>query len=197
MTRPPGQVYVRNFIIYTINGIPNVNINDYRLTVNGLVDNPVSLTYEDILKLPSVKITRDFHCVTKWSIQNVIWEGVSFKTIIDLVKVKPEARYVFFECLDSYTTVVPIEDLKSDDAILAYKMNNKPLEPENGFPIRPFIPHLYDWKSAKWLSKITFIEKYIDGYWESRGYHERGNVWNEERFKSEIWKNFKKTVMVK
>lgn len=197
MERPPGQVWVRKFIIYTVNGIPNVNINEYRLIVDGLVDNPISLTYEDILKLPSVKLTKDFHCVTKWSVPNVVWEGVPFKVIMDLVKVKPSAKYVFFECLDGYTTIVPIEDVNTDDAILAYKMNNEPLKLEHGFPLRPFIPHLYGWKSAKWLTKITFIDKYVDGYWELRGYHERGNVFYEERFKSATWKDFKKTASIK
>jgi len=180
---PPGQRFIKRFIIYAEFGIPNVNINEYSLTVEGLVENPLKLTYEDLKKMPQIKIKRDFHCVTGWSVANVEWEGVQIREIANLAKVKEEAKWVLFYSLDGYTTIVPIEDALVDDAIIALKMNGKELPLEHGFPARPIIPHLYGWKSAKWLNGIMFLKEYMDGYWEERGYHERGNVWEEERFK--------------
>jgi DMSO/TMAO reductase YedYZ molybdopterin-dependent catalytic subunit len=121
--------------------------------------------------------------VTKWSVKNVEWEGVQIRFLADKAGVKPVAKWVMFRCLDGYTAPVPIEDALMENAIIALKMNGEPLKLENGWPARPFIPYLYLWKSAKWLCTIEFIENYVDGYWEARGYHERGNVWLEERFK--------------
>lgn len=180
---PPGQRYVKKFIYYAEFGVPQVDINSYRLRITGLVENPLEFTYEQLLNMIDTKYTRDFHCVTGWSVKDVEWEGVKIKRLAEMAKVRNEAKWVMFYSLDSYTAVVPTEDALSDDSIIALKMNGKPLTKEQGFPVRPFIPHLYGWKSAKWLTEIEFLKEYVDGYWEERGYHERGNVWEEERFK--------------
>ncbi len=126
-------------------------------------------------------VTQD--CVTSWSIERPLWEGVPIKYLADAAKVKQEAKWVMFHCADGYTAPIPVEDALRPDSIVALKMNGKPLSAEQGFPARPFMPHLYGWKSAKWLTKIEFIPEYVDGYWESFGYHERANVDEEERFK--------------
>lgn len=181
---PPGQYFVKDFIVYAELGIPQIDIEHYRLRITGLVERIVEYSYDELLRLPQISIVADSHCVTKWSVKNVTWEGVPIKILAEKAGVKPTAKWVMFHCLDGYSTPVPIEDALVDNAIIALKINGRPLKLENGWPARPFIPHLYLWKSAKWLSVIEFIEKYVDGYWEARGYHERGNVWLEERFKN-------------
>ncbi|MDW8062821.1 MAG: sulfite oxidase-like oxidoreductase [Candidatus Caldarchaeum sp.] len=180
---PPGQVWARNWVIYSALGTPKIDPQHWRLKVEGLVENEASYGYEQLLAMVDVEYVRSFHCVTKWSIDNVKWTGVRIKTLLEKSKPKQEAKWVMFGCADGYTAPIPLEDALHDEAIVALKMNDKPLNVDQGFPARPFIPHLYGWKSAKWLTEITLIPSYVDGYWEMYGYHERGNVWEEERFK--------------
>lgn len=180
---PPGQFFAKRFAIYSALGIPKIGIETWRLSIAGLVMNELKLSFAQLEQLPQVKLSRDFHCVTTWSIKDVLWEGVAFLEIAKLVGVKPEAGWVMYHGADGYTTPVPLEDAMAEDSLIALKMNGNPILIEQGYPARPFIPHLYAWKSAKWLTKIEFIEGYRDGYWESRGYHERGNVMEEERYK--------------
>ena len=131
-------------------------------------------------------------CVTTWSIKDVVWEGVAFRELAKLTGIKPEARWVMFHCADGYTAPVPLEDAMVEDSLIAFRMNGKPIPMQQGFPARPFIPHLYGWKSAKWLTQIEFLSEYQDGYWEAYSYHERGNIWNEERFKSQEGKHVRR-----
>ncbi len=180
----PGQYYGKRWIYYSALGEPDIRAEDWRLRIGGLVERPTVMTLEELQKLPQTRFKRDFQCVTKWSIRDVEWEGVRLGEIGRLVGVKPEARWTVFRCADGYATPVPVEDALSDDAIVALKMNGAPLPRPQGFPARPFIPQLYGWKSAKWLTEIEFTPAYSDGYWEQFGYHERGNIWEEERFKT-------------
>ncbi|HUK51114.1 MAG TPA: sulfite oxidase-like oxidoreductase [Terriglobales bacterium] len=184
-TVPPGQTFAKRWALYTALGVPKVDLATWRLTTKGLVTKELNLTWQDIQRLPQVKLTKDFHCVTTWSIKDVVWEGIAFKEIAKLTGVKPEANWIMFLCADGYTAPVPLEDAMVDDSLIAFKMNGKPIPEPQGFPARPFIPHLYGWKSAKWLTGIEFLADYRDGYWEMYGYHERGNVWDEERFKGQ------------
>jgi len=179
----PGQFYANRFAIYSALGVPRIKLETWRLSVSGLVENELNLSFEELQRLPQVKLTRDFHCVTKWSIKDVAWEGVRFRELARLAKVRSEAKWVMFHCVDGYTTPVPLEDAMAEDSMIAFKMNGEPIPVEQGFPARPFFPHLYVWKSAKWLTKIEFMQNYEDGYWEARGYHERGSVAKEERLK--------------
>jgi len=181
----PGQFWGRKFVIYAASGIPKVDLGTWKLRVSGLVENPLEYTLEEFNGLPMRTETKSAQCVTKWSIENPLWEGVSIKLLAEKAKVKPEATWVMFHCEDGYTAPVPVEDALTDDSIVALKMNGKPLLPEQGFPARPFMPQLYLWKSAKWLNEIEFIPEYRDGYWEMYGYHQRGNIWEEERFKGD------------
>jgi DMSO/TMAO reductase YedYZ molybdopterin-dependent catalytic subunit len=126
-------------------------------------------------------VTQD--CVTKWSIKDARWEGVALRGLLDQAKVRPEAKWVMFHCVDGYTAPVPLEYAMRDDALLAFKVNGNPLSAEQGFPARPFFPNLYGWKSAKWANRMELMPAYKDGYWEMYGYHERADVWEEERFK--------------
>ncbi|HUK27808.1 MAG TPA: sulfite oxidase-like oxidoreductase [Candidatus Acidoferrales bacterium] len=184
-TIPRGQTFAKRWAIYTALGVPKINLANWQLTTSGLVDSPLKLTFAELQKLPQLKLTKSFHCVTTWSIKDVVWEGVSFREIAKRTGVKPGAKWVMFHCADGYTAPVPLEDAMVEDSIIAYKLNGKPLPEPQGYPVRPFIPHLYGWKSAKWLTGIEFLAEYEDGYWEAYGYHERGNIWDEERFKGQ------------
>ena len=127
-----------------------------------------------------MKLTTDFHRVTRWSVLNVKWEGISFVEIYKLAKPKLEAKHVMFKSYDDYYTNVPLSYLLRENVILAFKLNDKPLPPEHGGPLRVLIPDLYVWKSAKWLKEIEFMTKNRMGYWETRGYHPIGDPWKEQ-----------------
>jgi DMSO/TMAO reductase YedYZ molybdopterin-dependent catalytic subunit len=188
---PPGQSFARRWAIYAALGVPTLDLKTWRLSTKGLVEKPLVMSFSELEKLPQVKLTRDFHCVTTWSIRDVVWEGVSFRELVNLTSVKKEAQWVMFHSADGYTAPVPLEDATAEDSLIALKMNAKPIPIQQGFPARPFIPHLYGWKSAKWLTDVEFLPKYEDGYWEMYGYHERGNVWDQERFKGQGGKHLR------
>ncbi len=192
---PPGQVRGKRWVIYAALGVPKVDVEKWRLRVDGLVERPVEFSYKDLTGSQLTRYVRTFDCVTKWSIENVQWEGVSIRTLTASAGPNPDAKWVMFHCEDGYTAPIPAEDALSEDAIVALKINGKPLSAEQGFPARPFMPNLYGWKSAKWLNRIEFIRDYRDGYWEMYGYHERGNVWEEERFKGHSGKHSKRTAI--
>jgi DMSO/TMAO reductase YedYZ molybdopterin-dependent catalytic subunit len=162
-----------------------IKAEDWHLKTFGLVERSLDLSYEEMKKLPQTKFTKDFQCVTRWSIKDVVWEGVAFGEIARLTGVNPESRWVMFHCADGYTAPVPLEDATSEDSMIAFMMNGRPIPQQQGYPARPFISHLYGWKSAKWLNAIEFVKDYSGGYWEMYGYNERANIWEEERFKGQ------------
>jgi len=147
------------------------------------VEKPLDLSFDEMQKLPQKQFTASFQCVTKWSIKDLVWDGVAISEIAKMTGVKPEAKWVMFRCADGYSAPVPLEDALADDSLVAFKMNGRPIPQQQGYPSRPFIAHLYGWKSAKWLNEIQFLPGYEDGYWEMFGYNERGDIWEEERFK--------------
>jgi len=180
----PGQYYIPNFVIYAILGYPrSLDVSSWKLEVAGLVDNSLSLSLKDLYELGIEAIKIDFHCVTGWSVRGVEFAGPSFTKIAELARLHETAEWVYVESLDGYTAVVPLEEVLKPGVLVALEMNGKPLEPEHGYPARLLIPHLYGWKSVKWIRRIVFTDKYTDGYWEALGYHPRGRVDLEERFK--------------
>jgi DMSO/TMAO reductase YedYZ molybdopterin-dependent catalytic subunit len=191
---PPGQIWGKKFVIYAALGIPRVDPQDWTLRVDGLVNSPVEYTYKQLISGPLTSYVRSFHCVTKWSIRDAEWDGVPFRALVEPAGPRQEAKWVMFHCVDGYTAPVPVEDALQNDALVALRINGKPLTAEQGFPARPFMPNLYGWKSAKWLNRIEFIPEYRDGYWEMYGYHERAEVWDEERFKGHSGKAVKRTA---
>ncbi|HXW95672.1 MAG TPA: sulfite oxidase-like oxidoreductase [Nitrososphaerales archaeon] len=180
---PPDQVWGKKFVIYAALGIPRVDPQQWKLRVDGLVSNPAEHTYDQLVSRPQNSLVRSFHCVTRWSIKDVAWEGLLIRDLLAPAGVSPDASWLMFHCVDGYTAPVPLEDALKEDSILAFKLNGKPLSAEQGFPARPFIPGLYAWKSAKWVNRMELLPDYRDGYWETYGYHERADVWEEERFK--------------
>ncbi len=180
---PPGQRWISAPIVYDIvNEIPQWDIEQYRFKVFGLVENPLEFSYEEILKMPSVELVADFHCVTRWSVKEIRWEGVQTLHILSLAKPKPQAKYVMVHCLEGYTTNLPLEYLYEEDSILAYKMYGKPIPLRHGYPLRLVVPKLYAWKSAKYVWGIELMEEDMPGFWEQRGYNMRGDPWKEERY---------------
>lgn len=181
---PPGQRLVKEFIIYAVLGRPVIDVERWVLDVEGEVERVLRLRYPDLLSFPLREIVADFHCVTGWSVPSVRLRGVPTRVLADLSGVREGVKWVKTFSADGYTTVIPVEDFLDEDALVVLEIDGRPLSHEQGFPARVFVPHLYGWKSGKWLTRIVFMRGYEDGYWESLGYHERGNVWLEERFKS-------------
>lgn len=178
---PPGQVEIKKPILRHKGEIPKIDLNAWKLTVYGEVENPLSLTLKEILMLPSVVSVSDFHCVEGWSILENRWEGIPFKAIVDMAKPVKDAEYVVFECHDEYSTSVPLADLMKENVLLAYRLGDKLLQLERGGPLRLVVPQKYAYKSAMWISKIKFTDKHELGYWETRGYSDTADPWKEDR----------------
>jgi len=179
---PPGQRETKGTPLRQIGSIPKSNLNTWHLEVYGEVEKPTTFSFEELKTKPSVVSVSDFHCVEGWSILNNKWEGIPFKALAEIVKPKENAMYVTFECDDGYTTSLPLPELLEDNVLLAYKLNDKPLPPERGGPLRLIIPSKYAYKSPKWIRKIKFTSEHELGYWESRGYSNTADAWKEERY---------------
>ncbi|NPB08301.1 MAG: sulfite oxidase-like oxidoreductase [Aquificae bacterium] len=180
---PPGQKWIKAPVVYdVVSNLPDWDMEKYRFRVWGEVEEPLELTYEEILSLPSVELVADFHCVTGWSVKEIHWEGVQTREILKRVKPKNTAAYVLVHCLEGYTTSLPLEYLWEEDSLLAYKMYGKPIPRRHGYPLRLVVPKLYAWKSAKYVWGIEILDRLVPGYWEVRGYHAVGDPWKEERY---------------
>jgi DMSO/TMAO reductase YedYZ molybdopterin-dependent catalytic subunit len=179
---PPGQREVKNWPVLDLGVQPPIPTETWRMDVTGLVENPISWSWKDFAAQPQAKITSDIHCVTAWSRFDNHWEGVSTRYLLDLVKPKPQAKFVIQHSYDGYTTNVALEDFAGEDVLLAYKWEGKPIVREHGGPVRLVLPKLYFWKSAKWLTKLEFVEIDKPGFWEVRGYNNHGDPWLEERY---------------
>lgn len=179
---PPGQREVKNWPVLDLGIQPMLPPTRWRLDVDGLVDNPVSWTWDAFAALPRVTVTSDIHCVTAWSRFDNRWEGVSTRHLLDLVRPKPEARFVIQHSFDGYTTNVALDDFAGEDVLLAERWEGEPISREHGGPVRLVLPKLYFWKSAKWLRRLEFSATDKPGFWEVRGYHNRGDPWREERY---------------
>jgi len=179
---PPGQKEIKRILFRHIGFIPKFDPKTWNLIVYGAVENSLSLRWNDLLKMPNIAKTSDFHCVEGWSVLNSEWKGISFRTIIEKAEPRDTARYVTFECDDGYTTSLPIADLLGKEVLLAYKLQDKYLEPERGGPLRLIVPSKYAYKSAMWVRKIKFTSSQELGYWESKGYSNTADPWKEDRY---------------
>lgn len=179
---PPNQTATSKFPVLHAGSVPPFDPEKWDFTVEGLVANPMRLTYAEFLKLPKTVSVSDFHCVTGWSRLDNKWEGVSFKTITELAKPLEEAKYVTIIAEEDYTTSLPLKELLDPDVILAYNFDDKPLPPEHGGPLRLVVPKKYAYKSAKWVRGLRFTKEQELGYWEKRGYSNTADPWKEERY---------------
>lgn len=180
---PPGQHLTSGFPVLDLGVRPPVDLSTWSLQVNGEVESPLSLSWEEFRSLPRIREVRDFHCVTTWSKFEVHWGGVPFLAIAERVKPTENAHFVIAVGGEGYTTNIPLEDCLRDDVILADELDGMPLPLEHGGPVRLVIPHLYGWKSAKFLRGLRFVERDEPGFWEVRGYHNYGDPWRQQRYR--------------
>jgi DMSO/TMAO reductase YedYZ molybdopterin-dependent catalytic subunit len=177
---PPGQYLVDGFPVLTAGPTPRTSLDVWDLSVVGGLDIPRRWSWEEFQALPRETVTTDIHCVTKWSKLDTVWEGVSVDTL--LAGVETEAEYVTAFSDGGYTTNLPLEDLTGGRAWVVTGYDDEPLDPEHGGPARLLVPHLYFWKSAKWVRGLRLMSEDEPGFWESLGYHSYGDPWKEQRY---------------
>ena len=177
---PPGQYLTPGFPVLSAGPTPHVPLDRWQLSISGSIDAERSWTWDEFVDLPSESITVDIHCVTSWSKLATHWVGVSVDTLLD--GLEPLGGYVMAGSYGGYTTNLPLEDLTDGKAWVAYDYDGEPLEPEHGGPARLLVPHLYFWKSAKWVNGLQFTDTDTLGFWELRGYHAYGDPFREQRY---------------
>ena len=179
---PPGQVLTEKWPVLHTGPVPAFDPARWDLQVTGEVDRPLKLSWDEVAALPKFKDRSDFHCVTRWSRLDNDWEGVAMAEVIARAGVRASARHVIFHCEHGYTTNITIGDARAPGVLLATHWDGAPLAPEHGGPLRSIVPHLYAWKSAKWLRRIEFSATDQPGYWEVRGYSNTADPWKEQRY---------------
>lgn len=179
---PPGQHLVKDWPVLDLGHQPEISTANWTLDIDGAVENRLHWRWADFMAQEQAHETSDIHCVTTWSRYDNRWQGVATRSVLDLAQPKPEAGFVVLHSHDGYTTNLTLADFASEDALLAHSWEGKPLTGEHGGPVRLVLPKLYFWKSAKWLKRIEFVERNQPGFWEVRGYHDRGDPWLEQRY---------------
>ena len=179
---PPGQFVTEKFPVFSVFPTPSINLDTWKLTINADSNLIREYKWNEIIKLTEDNIEEDFHCVTQWSRLDTKWEGLLVKNLFKNLDTNSDLKYVNITCYDGYTTNILKTDLLSPKTILATKFEGEELEPSHGWPLRLVIPHLYGWKSAKWIKEIQFTSNPMPGFWEVRGYHMNGDPWKQERF---------------
>jgi DMSO/TMAO reductase YedYZ molybdopterin-dependent catalytic subunit len=178
---PPGQYLAKGFPVLSYGETPQINTDRWLLKVWGLVKDK-SFDWSDLMNLPQQDFTADFHCVTRWSKLDVTWTGVKITDLFETLEIDPKATHVLQHCYGGYTTNLSLEDFARPENFLAHTLNGEPLPADHGGPLRSVVPHLYAWKSAKWINGIEFLDHDEAGFWERNGYHMRGEPWAEERY---------------
>ncbi len=186
---PIDQHVVSNWPVLSLGDVPNVSLADWRLEIGGLVENPMTLTWDAFMALPQVEDVSDFHCVTTWSRLGNRWAGVKFKTIAELTVPKENAMWVLCTGYDrdvtsgeAYATNLPAARALEEDVLLVHTWDGHPLPAEHGGPCRMITPRLYAWKGAKWIRRIEFLDRNQKGFWERRGYSDTAEPWFNDRY---------------
>ncbi|HEX4978674.1 MAG TPA: sulfite oxidase-like oxidoreductase [Acidimicrobiales bacterium] len=186
---PPGQYFTDRFPVLHAGGVPRyADLSQWNFRIMGLPSGRITLSWDELMALPSVEITTDIHCVTKWSKFDTAWKGIPFDEILALADPDPAFTHVMWHSEYDYTANVPLDDVAGTHAdgtpkcLLAYAYGGEPLEPEHGYPLRSLVPHLYFWKSAKWLRGVEFMVGDRPGFWERNGYHMYGDPFREQRY---------------
>jgi DMSO/TMAO reductase YedYZ molybdopterin-dependent catalytic subunit len=181
---PPGQSRTKKWPVLDASGPPRIDLATWKFRIFGMVRQPVELSWNEFLALPHVRVFSDFHCVTRWSRLGNVWEGVSTRTLLELAGGPSDgAAFALAHGYDrGFTTNLPLPDLLSEDALVARNHDGEPISTDHGGPARLVVPLLYAWKSAKWISGIELLPADKAGFWESNGYHMRGDPWAEERY---------------
>jgi len=178
---PPGQHLASGFPVLTYGETPSVDRSEWEFTVWGLAKS-ATFRWDDFMAMPQSDFTADFHCVTTWSKLDVQWTGVKVTDFMKAIAVDPKATHVVQHCFGGYTTNLPIDDFVRDENFFAHTLSGDPLPVPHGGPMRIVVPHLYAWKSAKWIRGLEFLDHDEAGFWERNGYHHRGDPWKEERY---------------
>ena len=182
---PPGQHEVKDFPVLSAGPTPRVRLDQWTFTIEGLVRQKVRWTWQEFLQLPAQSFVVDIHCVTKWTKLDTRWTGVSVDTLFEHVELDPRALFVTAYSVGGYTTNMPLPDILNGRAFVGYQYDGQPLAPEHGGPARLVVPHLYFWKSAKWVRGITLMDEDEPGFWETAGYHDYGDPWREQRYQGD------------
>jgi len=182
---PPGQHLVRDWPVLDLGEHPAITQQNWRLLIGGAVENPLVWEWADFEHQPQTRSLSDIHCVTSWSRYDNEWGGVATRHLLEIVEPTPEAGFVLLHSYDGYTTNLTLQDFAAEGALLAHSWQDQPLTRDHGGPVRLVVPHLYFWKSAKWLKRIEFLAQDYPGFWELNGYHNRGDPWREERCTSD------------
>jgi DMSO/TMAO reductase YedYZ molybdopterin-dependent catalytic subunit len=177
---PPGQYLTPDFPVLSYGPTPHTPLDSWDLAISGEVDQERRWSWEEFQALPSEEITRDIHCVTKWSKLDTVWRGVSVDTLLE--GIETAAEHVIQVADGGYTTNLPLDDVTGGKAWVVYEYDGEPLAAEHGGPARMLVPHLYFWKSAKWLRGLRLQSQDEPGFWETNGYHNYGDPWQEQRY---------------
>jgi len=178
---PPGQTLTERFPVLTYGPTPRIEPKNVRLRVWGLADE-VEFGWDELTAMPQTTTTNDIHCVTHWSKLDVTWTGVAVPELMGRITLQPGASHVLIHCYGGYTTNLALTDFNRPGNLLAHTLGEDPLPVEHGGPMRLVVPHLYFWKSAKWVNGLQFMNQDELGFWERNGYHDRGDPWKEERY---------------
>lgn len=179
---PPGQYLENRFPVLSAEPTPDINLLDWKLSFSYNNEIMAEIDWNSLIKIKATELTKDIHCVTRWTKFDMNWRGVSVQNIIKSLDLEIPSDWVMIGSSTGYTTNLPIEDLLREFTLIAYEYEKKPITPEHGGPIRLLVPHLYFWKSAKWVSSISFIDEDKPGFWENYGYHMYGDPWKEQRY---------------
>jgi DMSO/TMAO reductase YedYZ molybdopterin-dependent catalytic subunit len=179
-TLPPGQYLTEDFPVLSAGPTPKIRLDDWKFALTTESGDVRTWSWAEFRALPSVSVTTDIHCVTRWSKLATVWEGVSLDTLLD--GIPTTASFAMAESYGGYTTNLPLADLRDGKAWIAFRYGGEDLAPEHGGPARLLVPHLYLWKSAKWIRGITLMRKDQPGFWESLGYNNYGDPWREQRY---------------
>ena len=181
---PPGQYVTSDFPVLSAGPTPHTSLEEWTFTISGAVDEPVTWTWEELLALPAETPTVDIHCVTKWSKLGTRWEGIPVDRLLDAARTGGvgDGSHVLAFCDGGYTTNLALADVTNNKAWIAFGYDGAPLPPEHGGPARLLVPHLYFWKSAKWVRGFELTARNELGFWETLGYHDRGDPWREQRY---------------
>ncbi|MEO0490695.1 MAG: sulfite oxidase-like oxidoreductase [Cyanobacteria bacterium J06659_2] len=178
---PPGQHLASGFPVLTYGDTPQIDQSQWCFTVSGLAK-PKTFSWEAFMALPQHDFTADFHCVTTWSKLDVKWRGVKVVDFMQAIEMDPAAVHIMQHCYGGYTTNLALDDFVREENFFAHSLFGEPLPAEHGGPMRLVVPHLYAWKSAKWINGIEFLDEVASGFWERNGYHQRGEPWAQERY---------------
>jgi DMSO/TMAO reductase YedYZ molybdopterin-dependent catalytic subunit len=179
---PPGQSLTLKWPVLHYGSVPSFDPEHWDFRVYGLVQEPIRWTWTEFNTLPKSESRSDFHCVTRWSRFDNTWRGVAFREVLRRVKLKPGVSHVLVHAEQGYTANVPLKDLDRDGVLFATHHDGEPLSPDHGYPLRLIVPHLYGWKSVKWVRGFEFLDHDAPGFWEQNGYHMYGDPWKEQRF---------------